>query len=1487
MGVRTFIAGLLASLTVISALAQSGVVIAEFMASNSRTLADADGDFSDWIELQNVSPQTIHLAGWRLTDDPKHQSFWTLPATNLPAGNFLLVFASGKDRAVAGRELHASFRLSAAGEYLALLGPDGSVATAFSPKYPAQLPDVAFGSGRAVVTQRMLPLGSPARVLVPADGSLGLRWTGSAADEPFNDSAAGWLAGTTGVGFDAATGPDPLGPMGYWDFNSAANASRADDVSGGAHHGTVIGATFTADRGGHSGGAGDRALNFGNGNGRVRVPDAANGVFDSASRSNALTVSLWIFGGAGQPAQTTAFWITENADGSGARAAQAHLPWSDNVIYWDTGNGGDCCSPAGRISKAEPDSTKWKGRWNHYVFLKRGEEKEIWQNGSLFHLGNGAYPLATLRNVSIGALRDGSGGYIGLMDDFALWNRALSPDEIQALANGASPLALGSFSSVLGTDLGQAMRGVSSSAFIRIPFQVAALPDFDSLQLRLQYDAGFIAYLNGIEVARRNAASTAWNATAASPRPRGAGLRFEEIDLPGAAGLLRPGANVLAIHGLNESAADPSFLIRPELLGLRLTPNRFLPEPTPGAANGDGVIGFVAEPEFSVAHGFFTNEFTLVIRAATAGATLGYTTNGSPPSATNGFIVTPANANLTAEATVTVRGTTVVRAAAFRDGFKASPSVSQTYVFPAAVARQPVRPAGMPTTWPDGSRADFEVDPDVVNRTLPGYGFGEALAALPCLSIVADPKDLWDRSTGIYANSIPRGDAWERAASAELFSADGQPGFRVNCGVHIHGNISRQNDFTPKHSFRLVFKAAYGPTDLEFPLFGAGGAQKFDEVVLKGLSTDSWPCVEWGPNGEGFVRWFRKDASYIRDQWVRDAYDDMGQLGCRGRFVHLFLNGLYWGIYNLTEHPSASFQAENYGGARSEYDAFKDFTELDSGTMDAWNAMMSAAGAALTGEASYQRLEGNNPDGTRNPALPWHLNVDNLIDYMVLHIAIGADDWPNHNWWGARRRGAGSEGFRFFPWDQEISINSLQRTQTSWGGRYEDVDVGGTPTYLYARLRANANFRLRFADHVHRHFFNGGALSPAANDARWQKRVTELDQAIVAESARWGDFQRGTPYRRETEWLANNRWMHDQFWPKNHDIALGRFRRAGLYPTVTAPTFSQHGGVIAAGAQISVTAPTGTVYCTLDGTDPRWPNGTVSPSALSDSVVRTNVVLTLPDSRRLKARVLSGTTWSALNEAVFVLPVPLAVTELMFNPPAQTAAELARAGGQVFAPDSFEFVELQNLSGNRTLNLAGFRFTNGIRFTFGDTSLAPFERIVVVRSRVAFESRYGSGIRIAGEFGHATDPLLDSQLDNGGERVELADALGNAVLGFTYSDVWFPPADGLGFALELLDSNGDTNLGTSWRVGSVPGGTPGGATTVPVVIRSVARVAEGVRLVFDSEPGQLVSVELATSLSGTVWQSVHVEPMHPTAQTITLTLPVGEAETGFFRLVAP
>jgi len=179
--------------------AEATLVISEFVASNSRGLRDQTGQYPDWIEIQNMSSQTVNLDGWCLTDNLDNPTKWKFPAVELTPGGFLLVFASGKNERDPAEELHTNFALSAGGESVALVGPDETIVHAY-PDYPPQFADISYGMSSPeanLQTQTILVAeGADARAMIPTNGSLGSAWTLVGFDD------ASWLRGTTGVGFD-------------------------------------------------------------------------------------------------------------------------------------------------------------------------------------------------------------------------------------------------------------------------------------------------------------------------------------------------------------------------------------------------------------------------------------------------------------------------------------------------------------------------------------------------------------------------------------------------------------------------------------------------------------------------------------------------------------------------------------------------------------------------------------------------------------------------------------------------------------------------------------------------------------------------------------------------------------------------------------------------------------------------------------------------------------------------------------------------------------------------------------------------------------------------------------------------------------------------------------------------------------------------------------------------------------------------------------
>src|SRR4030095_1235154 len=178
------------------------------------------------------------------------------------------------------------------------------------------------------------------------------------------------------------------------------------------------------------------------------------------------------------------------------------------------------------------------------------------------------------------------------------------------------------------------------------------------------------------------------------------------------------------------------------------------------------------------------------------------------------------------------------------------------------------------------------------------------------------------------------------------------------------------------------------------------------------------------------------------------------------------------------------------------------------------------------------KMQGLNPDGTRNTNFPVMIHMDNFIDYFILHIYAAAIDWPGRNWWASRRRGPESDGFHFFVWDQEIALDRLDRVGT-WGNapaNIEEVYEPNTPAQIYNGLRRDPEFRLRFADNLQKHLLNGGMLTVQSNVQRWAARAAEIDRAIVGESARWGDGHHSPSYTRQTDWLRMSNFTQNVYW---------------------------------------------------------------------------------------------------------------------------------------------------------------------------------------------------------------------------------------------------------------------------------------------------------------------------------------------------------------------
>ena len=825
--------------------------------------------------------------------------------------------------------------------------------------------------------------------------------------------------------------------------------------------------------------------------------------------------------------------------------------------------------------------------------------------------------------------------------------------------------------------------------------------------------------------------------------------------------------------------------------------------PSPGSANVPGDINQVADTSFSHDRGFYVEPFTLSITTETAGATIVYTQDGSRPTLSNGTRVEASGSDDLPVAELIVSGTTTVRAAAFKPGYDSTNIDTQTYLFLDNVLQQSgtygIDGSGLPNSSQWGhSGADWEVDPEIVNHSDPDNRLStDDLKSIPTLSLVLPWEDMFRSGSGIYIS----GSGSPRAVSVEQILPDGSTGFQVDASVQIQGGSSTGRWKADKLSMRLKFTEEFGPTKLENPIFGPDAADRFDTVVLDAVLNFGFHHPSTGQTG---------NAKFIQDQFVANLQNKMGGTAPHARYHHLYINGVYWGMYYVHERPDASFASEYLGGDKDDYDVLKhkSSTAVD-GTTRNYRDMLSLARRDLSDPANYQ-------------ALAEELDMVQFVDYMLLNFYVGNTDWAHHNWYASYNRDSNESRWRFHSWDAEHVLKSSSEDVT-------ERNDGGGPTEIHQRLRANSEYRQLFADRVQKHMFHDGALTPDNAAMEYQLLMSKIDRAIVGETARWGDNRVRSPYTRD-DWLETQNNLLERYFPVRTDRVLRQLRSDDLYPSASVPTPTflvdgqpLHGGYGVGNRDLTLSAAGGTIYFTLDGSDPRVAGGAISGSAIE---YRTAISIDQPIRINARLRTNSG-EWSAMDSARFYPHAmaddqSLAITEVNYNP----HESLSQFGETNIDSDEYEFIEVVNI-GDAAIELAGASLRQqkvgdhleGVSFTFPQATLAPGERAVIVKNLDVFVTRYGTEVpNLLGEF--------SGQLDDGGERLTLLDASGQLIQQFEYGDGgnWPGRADGVGSSLEIVDARGNHGAASNWRNSVEFGGSPGASgvgTHAGVVINEV------------------------------------------------------------------
>lgn len=664
--------------------------------------------------------------------------------------------------------------------------------------------------------------------------------------------------------------------------------------------------------------------------------------------------------------------------------------------------------------------------------------------------------------------------------------------------------------------------------------------------------------------------------------------------------------------------------------------------------------------EFNHQHGFYDAPFTLRITSKNTDGigefTIRYTTDGSNP--------TPQSKLYTAPLKIT--GNIVLRAAVVDSEDIVYTISTATYLFAFDVMNQPAAPKGYPSTWGDycqiegTAMADYEMDPEMTGNKTLSPKIQEGLTAIPTLSIVTDKNNFFSHENdpetgGIYIyTGTPTGDGtgrdWVRPISMELFGGDQHHDVTADCCVKIHGGHSRLAEKTPKHSLRIMFKSSYGESKLKYKIFGDDGPEKFDQLVLRSSFGNTWE--HWDSNN-------RSRAQYIRDMWARATQNLMGHPSSRGLFVHLYINGLYWGLYNIAERIDNYYCSSNFGGQKTQYDVIKveeDHTshsiEAGDGDMEKWNQMMELVEQSASSNLKYFQLTGCDTDGMSDSEVETLLDVDNFIDFMLINQYAGNTDWDHHNWLAFKNRDLGDKGFRFICWDSELIFGDLNANNLS-------LNNDGAPTYMLNRLMKNPNFKHRYMDRVYKHLIaDGGLLTPKKVVEVWDSLYNIVQLPLYDEAARWGDYRRDVhPYQSycwevytvDNQYNAERQRLLTKYFPQRTKTFINQLIKKEWYIESDIPVFRINGMVddetdTLTQDDVLTFKSTSIVYYTTDGTNPvvwKSSNGTATPTArrYNGRNILENLDYENNDEITIRAVCKTGNEWGIVADRTFIMSI--------------------------------------------------------------------------------------------------------------------------------------------------------------------------------------------------------------------------------------------------------
>lgn len=933
------------------------------------------------------------------------------------------------------------------------------------------------------------------------------------------------------------------------------------------------------------------------------------------------------------------------------------------------------------------------------------------------------------------------------------------------------------FEEEFGIDVEAAAWGINSSVYIRIPISDTLDPtNIASLTLRIKYDDGFAAFLNGSPVASSNApVSLAWNSDSDGNVTDAQALQFQAFDLTSAISSLQSSDNIFAIQGLNQFSNSSDLLIRPELIATLITPatpvEGYFSFPSPGtqnpATNTETPVRAISEAVvISEPSGVKTTDLTVTLSTETPDIEIRYTLDGSDPITTSPLYANP----------LTIANPSRLRARAFEAG------------------KLPGLLALADYSFLDASLQGYLSDVPVI--VMDNFGAG----AYPNKGRSNDGRDVIQVPRQANVMSI-----FQPSANGQPFT--NPPALETRTGCRVRGSSS--STFTRK-PLSVEF---WDEVDEDLDLSPFGMAPEAD-WVLNAPNPSFDRSLIHNPVSLGFAKMI---GAHAAENKVVVVFQNTNG----GKITTSDLAGVYIFSEKIErKRMGVNFDKLNAdgtaGGWMLNIDRMEAIPEGSPANTIQPNFHAAGPNGILQIPDDQQNSGGSQSVDDISEFYHSYLNFNSPGGYEIFATQRSEIQSRTRAMDAAVWSGNFSDHLDSDSWARAYTVHNFAKNQ----------DAHVLSTYIY-QDQPGAMIKMGPVwDFDRAYTWKGGPSDTPlwASDRDWYQGLFQDPDFKQIHQDIWQETRRTTASNAALQGLVDTAaagLRSDQISASGLNFSTWQNRVSDMRTWVanranyldnqyeSLPVVSPSDNLFAVTLNVTL-SPTsgGTVYYTTDGSDPRQSGGGISPSAESTSP------LMLTERTTLIARTRDGSRWSGPVTREFYrsadLP-QLVISEIHYHPGDRTPSEIAFGFTN---DDDFEFLELTNI-GTGTADLSKLLFRGGITFDFATTpltSLASGARILLVKNQAAFESRNGAGHPIVGQF--------SGSLNNAGDSLILEDPSLNLQLQeFSYSDntPWPTCADGDGFSLILKNPflDPDHSLVNNWRCSTLPGGNPGTSDARP------------------------------------------------------------------------